>query len=680
MKRKRTAAGLMALILIFTGAVPVAGAQAAIPTVSAAAASANVLDARTVSAFLDRFFAEEQNRLGTAAAVVSVVKKGSVVAEKGYGKLDKESGNPVNPSNTTFRVGSVSKVFTVIALMQLVDQGKVGLQDNIEKYLDGYKLTNPFGKPVTVEMLLTHTTGFEVRDPTEANVLFDPSAKPVTLKESVFSTFPPVVREPRTSYMYDNFASQLVGYIVQKASGESFNEYMSKHIFAPLGMTSSTYDPAGALAKRLPAAYEASGEQMPDYRLSPEVLPEGSMITTAADMSKFMTSFLNGGKTSNGQSLLSGSSHQAMSAYQVSIHPSVPDMTYGFEAPAPLTDANGRFIIAKGGSIPGFESYMFLLPGEQSGVFVSTTALDPSLTMRLYGAFMDEFYPGSPKIGNSGYAPKPKSELARFEGVYRDLRLGILLMNIKASGDGTLTGTDQAGQQVKFKQVGDLLFTDQDGNPLAFKQDAQGRITYLKYANPGSYAVKLAEGTGFTDVTKDHPYARYIFGLQSLGVLPNDPSGSFGPDEQVNREEFIHAVMSQFGLPPSTKKPVFKDLTASPYQAEIQAAAELGLLTGMGNGLFEPKRIIKREEAAVITLKLLQISGFQGSAGNAKLAAGTSPWADEAVKAVVDLQIHGPEVTVSNGIYDYGSQHGLKRAELAAIQYYLMLPEQPLMQ
>ncbi|MBY9077405.1 serine hydrolase [Paenibacillus sp. HN-1] len=675
MKRKRAAAGLLVLAMALSAAVPVsaqAGVQAAAATVSAPA-----LDAGTAAAFLDRFFKEEQQGAAASAATVTVVKNGGVIAEAGYGQSDRLSGTKVDPASTPFRVGSVSKVFTVIALMQLVDQGKIGLQDNIEKYLGGYKIKNPFGKPVTVEMLLTHTTGFEVRDPTAASILYDPSAKPLTLKESVFANFPPVVREPGTSYMYDNFASEVVGYLVQEVSGEAFNDYMNKHVFGPLGMTSSTFDPAGSLASQLPDVYDASGKKTPFYRLSPEVLPEGSMITTAKDMSRFMIAWLNGGKTADGHALLSPASVEAMSTYHVSINPDVPDMTYGFEAPAPLADANGRRIIAKGGSIPGFQSYLFLLPDEKTGVFVSAVT-ESDVTQQLYAAFMDAFYPGTEKFGDPGYKPQPQSELKRFEGIYSDLRLGILLNKITASGDGTLTSSNQAGLHTTLKQVGRLLFVDENGMPMAFKEDSQGNIAYLKYSNPGSYAGRLAEGTGFPDVPKDHPYATYIYSLQSLGVLTGDPAKPFGPNEPVTREAFIHGIISQFRLPPSKNKPVFKDVAKSPYAAEIQAAAELGLLSGTGNGLFEPQRVIKREEAAMITLKLLQISGYQPQKSSTKLASGTSPWAEQAVKTLIDLQMHGPEVAEQNGRYDYGSQKGLTKAEFTAIQYYLVLPEKSL--
>nr|WP_306812936.1 serine hydrolase [Paenibacillus soyae] len=631
------------------------------------------LNAQEAAKFLDEFLASAAVKKEASAISVSVVKDGTVLVEKGYGLADKASGKAIDPAQTTFRVGSVAKVFAVAALMQLVDQGKIAIDDNIEKYLGGYEVRNPFETPVTIEMLLTHSTGFEVRDPTDQNILFNPSQKPISLEESIFSIFPPVVREPGTSYMYDNFATQLVGYIVQEVSGEPFVDYVDKHIFKPLGMTSSSFDPSGKLAGRLPVTYGMDGNPLPDYRLSPDVLPEGSMLTTAADMSRFMNAFLNDGKGPDGKAILSASSLQAMSSFHLSIHPDVPDMAYGFEAPAPIAAANGKPVIAKGGSIPGFESYMFLLPEENAGVFLSA-ATESDMTLRFFEAFMDRFYPGDASFGNPDFPIQSQQQLERFEGIYRDLRISFMLTNIKASADGKLVAGDTAGEWKTLKQTGELLFVDEDGNPLAFVEDAEGRILYAKYTNPGSYASKLPEGAGFSDIPADHAYASYIHGLQSLGVLPDTPDQPFGAEEEVTRAEFVHSLIQQFRLPASPNEPAFKDIADSPYKAEIQAAVELQLIMGTGDGNFEPNRPITREEAAVVTLRILQLSGYQLQESRTELVPGTSSWAEQAVKTLIDLSLHGSEVTEEDGLYDYGSARELNRQELAAIQYLLMLP------
>ncbi|AOZ91806.1 serine hydrolase [Paenibacillus crassostreae] len=675
MYMKKTATFVLALTLVL-GIPSVVSAGTELAKVSGTEIQS--LNSQEMETFLDRFFSSDAVQNHSDAIVVSVVKDGNVLAERGYGVTDRTSRNAIDSANTTFRVGSVSKVFTVIALLQLVDQGKISLNDNIEKYLGGYELNNPFNKQVTVEMLLTHSTGFEVRDPTEANILFDTTQKPITLKESIFSVFPPVVREPGTSYMYDNFASGLVGYIVQEVSGEPFNDYMTKHVFAPLGMTSSGFDMTKELVDRLPIAYDISGNKLPDYKLSPDVLPEGSMITTAEDMSRFMIAFLNDAKAPNGKAILSQTSLQAMETYHLSINTDVPDMTYGFEAPM-LTDSNGRHIIAKGGSIPGFESYLFMIPDQNTGVFVTITS-ESGLTLRLFSEFMNQFYPGESKFGEAGFKAQSQLELKKFEGIYSDLRISRMLTSIQTNEDGTLTSGNNAGVRVKLKQVGELLFVDEAGIPMAFKVDDKGNIVYVKYSNPGSYAAKIPAALGFADVPNDHPFARYIYGLQSLGFIAGDPSKPFGVEEKVTREAFVNEIVRIFNIPPSSSKPVFVDIEDSPYKTGIQAAFEMGILSGTGKENFEPKRLIKREEAAMIINKLLQISGYRNVESKTTLAPGTSKWAEESVKLLIDLKIHGPEVKVTDGTIDYNSKDELNNQEMAAMMYLLLLPGKSLLQ
>ena len=228
----------------------------------------------------------------------------------------------------------------------------------------------------------------------------------------------------------------------------------------------------------------------------------------------------------------------------------------------------------------------------------------------------------------------------------------------------------------ELKQVGNLLFIDEKGAPLAFKLDEQGNVSYLKYTNPVAYAAKTPEAAGFPDIPANHPYASYIHANQSLGMLTNNPSKPFGPTDTVSRGAFIHAILKQFNLPPSVNPSDFTDTSGSPYEGYIQAAKEIGVLTGVGNGLFEPDRPILREEAAVIIERLFVISGQQAPGLKPKLAPGTDYWALSAVSLMVNMKLYGPEVTVTNGVTDFGSKRALNKQELAALQYLLFIPDQ----
>ncbi|MEC0167146.1 serine hydrolase [Paenibacillus graminis] len=659
-------------------AVPASTGSASLPVLDTAALTAKTdgpREAKEVEAFLDAFFAREDIRQKAGAVAVSVVQGGKVLASKGYGLTDRTSKAKVEASRTTFRIASVSKVFTAAAVMQLVQAGKVSLQDNIEKYLDGYPLTNPFGIPVTIEDLLTHTSGFEVREPSDASYLMDDSQKPVSLKESILEQFPPVVREPGTSYMYDNFASRLLGYIVQQASGEPFGSYMQQHLFKPLGMHSSSFSRSKELAGRLASSYDSEGKPIPVYHFSPGEWPEGSMISTASDMALFMKAFLNNGRTADGTVVLSPESIKAMSAYHVAIHPDLPDMTYGFEAPALPSKTNGENVISKGGDILGFSSLLWLLPDRKTGVFITYNA-NQDLRDEFFAAFMDHYYSGHPtSFGTKGFKPQSREILAKFAGLYSDLRIK-LLTRVEVSGTGTLSVSDLMGGRHELRQVEDTLFIDEQGKPLAFKADGAGRINDLKYSNLYSYAAKIPENpAGFPDVTEGHPYAKYILGLKSLGYLADDLSKPFQPGEAVTRGAFVQAFNAVWSIPESSNPPAFKDTANSPYRRAIQAAVESGLLEGAGEGLFEPDRPIRREEAAVIIFRLLAGSGMRKPDSTTKLVPGTSKWAEEAVSSAVVWKLHGPEVTESKGVFDYGSQRTLNKQELAALLFTMLLPD-----
>ncbi|WP_019911980.1 serine hydrolase [Paenibacillus sp. HW567] len=686
-RRNRRMCGILTAVLLTTFAgeagaaarqpepdAPVSDQQHAIPGSNALGAYASgPRDAKEVEKFFDAFFAQAAVKKKAGAAAVSVVQDSKVLLSKSYGSTNPASKR-VEEGKDIFRIGSVSKVFTAAAIMQLVDQGKLSLQDNIEKYLDGYKVTNPFDTPVTIENLLTHTTGFEVREPSDASYLMDPSQKPVTLKQSIFEVFPPVIRKPGTAYMYDNFASRLQGYIVQQVSGESFGSYMQKHLFGPLGMKSSSFGMSKELTRRLAPSYDPAGSAIPVYGFSPSEWPEGSMISTASDMALFMKAFLNGGRAADGKVILSPASVKAMSAYKIAIHPDFPDTTYGFEAPVLPSKTNGEHVISKGGDIQGYSSLLWLLPDRKTGVFV-TYNTNQDLRNDLFTAFMDHYYAGGkPAYDTKGYKAQSADQLAKFAGLYSDLRIK-LLTRVEVAGDGILKVSDAFGSH-QLQQIDDLLFMDKEGNPLAFKTDATGSISYMKYTNLYSYAAKIPEHLPvFPDVGVDHPYASYILSLKSLGYLTEDLSQPFQPLQTVTRGAFIHAFNAIWSIPASSNPSVFKDTEHTQYRKDIQAAIESGLLEGTGNGLFEPDRPILREEAAVICYRLLTATGIRQPDATAALAPGTSKWAVDAVRSAVAWKLHGPEVTESAGKSDYGSQRALNKQELAALLFTMLLPQ-----
>ena len=195
------------------------------------------LTAGDVEAFLDGVVPLQLEREDIAGATVAIVKDGKLLFAKGYGYSDVTNKKPVSPEVTMFRPGSVSKLFTWTAVMQLVEQGKLDLDRDVNEYID-YKIPDAFDKPITVKNLLTHTPGFEeqVKD------LITNRVETPDLGAYLKTHIPGRIFPPGTVPAYSNYGAALAGYIVERVSGEPFDQYVQDHIFKPLGMTHSTFD------------------------------------------------------------------------------------------------------------------------------------------------------------------------------------------------------------------------------------------------------------------------------------------------------------------------------------------------------------------------------------------------------------------------------------------------------
>src|SRR6202789_825009 len=216
------------------------------------------LTQQDIASWADGFMPYALKSGDIAGAVVVVVKDGAVLFEKGYGYSDIAARSPVDPDRTLFRVGSTSKLFTWTAVMQLVEQGKIDLDADVNKYLD-LNIPPRDGKPITMRNLMQHTAGFE--EQAKGLISSDPEAPrfEALLKQWV----PERVFAPGSTPAYSNYGASLAGYIVQRLSGEPFDGYLDKHLFAPLDMQHSSFrQPLPPdLAPLMSKGYEqASGE------------------------------------------------------------------------------------------------------------------------------------------------------------------------------------------------------------------------------------------------------------------------------------------------------------------------------------------------------------------------------------------------------------------------------------
>lgn len=661
---KKTMLSALAAVTVAGAVVPAAFADGAPKEKVVPVKSAAVLDGKDVEAFTDAFFKHPDiQALGVPGALFVVVKDGKVLLQKGYGYANVEAGKPVDPEKTIFRIASVSKVFAATAVMQLAEQGKIDLKQDVQQYMGEVKLKNNTGLPLTMEHLLTHTTGFDVVDPPPGDMITGDLSIVTPLKDYIIKTMPTIVHKPGEVYKYDNFASMLQGYIVEQVSGKPFHQYVNDHIFKPLGMNNSRFVLTPDIQADLATGYNDRNQPLPLYNTIPTDMPQGSMVTTGSDMAKFMLAHLNEGKFGEAR-ILREETVKDMQSVHKAIHPKVPTMTYGFEFVL-QHKFNNQYMIGKGGSIPGFVSWMWLLPEQNTGGFIVYNN-NSDLRNRLFEAFMDRYYPAERL---KTYLQPAKDQPARFEGTYRDLRIGYLTTRIKAE-NGTLVLENLMGKN-KLKQLDPLLFEDEEGSPVAFQENGDGTIRFLfSKMNPTAWSEKLPVPARFTDVGKHHPYAAYIDGLHQLEVVQARQDGKFRPDEPITRAEFAIWLVDWLGAAPANGQSAFKDTVDYPDAGKFTTAFDMGFVTGTEKGLFEPDRPMTRQEAAVMASRLSLLLGHPPK--EAKLAGQTDNWAVNAVCNIVGHGFYGPEVTPSaDGTVDYRSKQVMTRKEAAAVLYRL---------
>ncbi|RNB69572.1 serine hydrolase domain-containing protein [Brevibacillus panacihumi] len=487
------------VIALLTGSSCVAVSP---PQASAASQTAGPQDLKEVEQFADDFFNRPVIKENMAGAAFAVVKGDKVLVNKGYGYADVKKKLPVDPDRTVFRVASISKIITATAVMQLAEQGKIDLNEDLSAYLGDARIPNQTDAPLAMKHLLTNSTGFDYGDTPESTTT--DLARDASLKQYVLDNLPTVIRKPGEYYRYDNLGFTIQGYVIEEVTGKSFDAYVQDHIFKPLGMANSEFRLTPQMVKQLAVPYNLIDEVIPTYATVPTELPGGGMLSTSSDMAKFMIAHLNGGKLGNA-AILKQETVADMHAPKLAIHTKLPNMAYGFEY-SNQQNYKGRYIIEKAGDLEGFHSGMWLIPDEKVGVFV-TVNKDFEIRQPLFEAFMDHYYPG--EDGPKEPTGSSKQSLAKFEGIYSDLRNRMWTSRIHAEG-GKLIVKDPLGEHV-LHEIEPLLFQDEQGAKAAFKLNETGNVAAFYYdLKSDSWGLKMPEPQRYQDV-----------GLAETAVFPS---------------------------------------------------------------------------------------------------------------------------------------------------------------
>jgi len=445
------------------------------------------MSAADVESFLDGLVPLQLKQSDIAGATISVVKDGKVLFAKGYGYADVQKKQPVSPQDTLFRPGSISKLFTWTAIMQLFEQGKLDLDRDVNDYLD-FKIPDAFGKPITLKNIMTHTPGFEeqVKD------LFTTTPVSPNLGDYLKKHIPGRIYPPGTVPAYSNYATSLAGYIVQRVSGRPFEDYIAENIFKPLRMTHSTFaQPLPSdLAPLMSGGYRLGSDPSQSFEII-NPFPAGSLSSSASDMAQFMLAHLQDGQF-NGAQILKPETARLMHSRLFGLDPAANAMCYGFYEES----RNGQRIIGHGGDTIYFHSDLHLLLDQKVGFFVSYNSAGSSAGLggaprsTLWDAFLDRYYPYT--VSAAGF-DGAKDAARAVAGTYTLSRrsensflkttslLGQAVVAPVGDGDievSLLTGAN--GKTKHWQAINPTTFLERDGqDKLIFKPDQNGQMEMI---------------------------------------------------------------------------------------------------------------------------------------------------------------------------------------------------------
>ncbi|HEY2545027.1 MAG TPA: serine hydrolase [Candidatus Acidoferrum sp.] len=449
------------------------------------APSAHPLGKADLEAFFDGLVPLQMERSDVAGATVLVMKDGKELLKKGYGYSDVTKKSTVEPDTTMFRLASISKLFTWVSVMQLAEQGKLDIDADVNNYLD-FKIAPAFGKPITLRNLMTHTGGFEevVHD-----IIFVDPKKATSLRDFMIANQPRRMYPPGEIPAYSNYGVGLAGYIVQRVAAEPFEQYVSEHIFLPLGMKHSSFNQ--------PMTTELSSFVSDGYRDTTEKpaigfeifnpAPAGGVSSAAGDMEKFGLALLNGGEL-DGHRILKTETRDAMWTRQFGTSDSLPPICMGFYQ----TWRNNLRFIGHDGDLVAFHSMFLLEPSQKLVLFVSYNSAGSSGRNRaeLLDGFADRYFPA---YTAPAFQTVPVEQLKDIAGNFQATRRAdstkLAIGNpagqsvFRVDKDGVLTidtAKDLRGHARKWKPIGKDLWQVEDEQARLFAiRDSSGKIARI---------------------------------------------------------------------------------------------------------------------------------------------------------------------------------------------------------
>ena len=472
------------LVLLVLASVLTMPMQSA--TALAATAPSSTLEAmtpQTVETFVNGFASYALKSYDVPGLGFVMVKDGEVFFSKGYGYANVEKQVPFDPDQTIVRGGSIVKTITALAVMHLVEQGKLDLDADVNQYLTHFKVPNTYDQQITARQLLHYTAGLDTRF---IGIRVKSMDEIPPLGEYLAHHLTDRVRPPGEIRSYNDFEIALAGLLVEEVSGMSYDQYVQEHVFKPLGMESSSIYLSKEDEGRVALGYRSDGQPYPlNYYYLNDAAGAG-FNTTVSDLARYMIMHLENGSY-DGVQLLSEETAKELHTTRFQHDPHLPGIAYTFDEQY----WGGLRVLAKSGGAPGFQNRMLLLPDLGIGIyFVQNRDYSAELFSELEQEFQRRFFPGS--YGQPLQEEIPVTdphELDRYAGYYVvmiDYSEGSL-EKVRSLADQRQVKVDDQGRLKLYgsslQRVGDNLFQwSNNGDYVAFREDNQGNITHMFYA------------------------------------------------------------------------------------------------------------------------------------------------------------------------------------------------------
>jgi CubicO group peptidase (beta-lactamase class C family) len=418
-------------------------------------------DSAAVAHLIDSVVPIAMRREQLPGAVVAIVADGRLLFARGYGITDPETKQPVSADCTIFRIGSISKVFTSTAVVQLADRGTIDLHADVNRYLKRLKMPASNFTAVTPWHLLTHSAALdEIRPGTQAETEAGLLPLDRFLRGKLVRLGP-----PGQVTSYSTYAITVAGMLVEDVSGLAFEEYLKRNLWMPLDMDHTSITVPSSQRALVATPYDVEDGKLVKA-------PWEWYHTTPAS-------------SINSTAMLSQRATRDMLSQQLTMHARLPGFALGWQ----MSDTNGERIVEHGGDVAGAASLMTLLPDRGVGIFVASHREGSDLRYTVRQAMLDRFYPRTNKTPVVALH-HDSTRARRYAGHYRASIVchtcaaprPVTEADVVANADGTLSFWD-----TRWIEVAEGFFRSSDGEKrIGFRKDATGAITHF---TSGSFRV-----------------------------------------------------------------------------------------------------------------------------------------------------------------------------------------------